>query len=424
VCTPRSIGIVSLVAAGLLLNLGCSEDVTAPTLENENTASAALAATATPLSLRQITSGEGHACGVTPEGQAYCWGDNRYGQLGNGIEHEGGGPCDPSSAESALNCSTRPVAVVGGHRFLDVSAGARHTCGIDTERVMYCWGSNTRGEAGNGYVGFTGSPTRLNTALRFRAVTAGHSHTCAITMSDVAFCWGFNDEGQLGIGSISAANSTPRQVAGNLRWRQMSVGIAHTCGVTTTLRAYCWGANRYGALGNGSTTRRTAPVAVASSMQFLRISAGGNVSFLEPTASHTCAINIGHRAFCWGNNSHGQLGDGTLTQRLTPTAVAGTRVFERVSASADFTCAVTRTGQGVCWGKGSSGQLGNGTTSRRALPTPVSGGLVFKDISAGGAYSCGVTTSARAYCWGLNFWGNLGDGTQTARLTPTPVAGI
>jgi alpha-tubulin suppressor-like RCC1 family protein len=407
-----SLRLTSFGAAGLLLTLGCADQPTAPTASAYSESAVSLAAGA-PLDFRQLSAGTGHACGVATDGRAYCWGDSRFGQLGNGTVREGPELCEPS-AQPELTCSTRPVAVVGGLRFLQVSAGLWHTCGITTEHVMYCWGQNKEGQAGNGYVDNIGTPTQMVTDLRFREVSAGDDHTCAITVSDLAYCWGANDEGQLGHGGGPAARPNPTLVGGGYHWLRLSAGDVHTCGVTGRNRAYCWGNNRNGALGDGSTTNRTVPVAVASGMLFLQITAGTN---------HSCAINIGYRAFCWGTNNEGQLGDGTRIHRLTPTAVAGTRVFNRVSANLGFTCAVTRTGQGVCWGRGLEGQLGNGTTFRRALPTPVSGGLVFADVNGGLAYSCAVTTAGRGYCWGNNFWGNLGDGTQQTRLTPTAMVG-
>ncbi len=416
-CTARSFRIVSLFAAGLLLNLGCSEEVLAPSSQDERTASVALATAGTPIPFRHVDAGTRHACGIAG-GQAYCWGDSRYGQLGTGTVREGPESCAPSSGEPELTCSTRPVAVTGTIQFLQLSAGESHTCGIANDYRAYCWGRNSHGQGGNGYgiTDATGTPTPLATNLRFRQVSAGTDHTCGITrLDDRAYCWGSYISGELGDGRTGGFGSpTPVAVAGGHQWRDLSAGNSYTCGVTIAGRAYCWGNNSHGALGNGSTTNRSIPAPVASSMQFLRISAG---------FSHTCAINIGHRAFCWGANNAAQIGDNTLTRRLTPTAVAGTRVFERVSANVEFTCAVTRTGQGVCWGQGAQGQLGNGTTWRRGLPTPLSEGLVFADVSGGLAYGCGVTMASRAYCWGNNFWGNLGDGTQETRLKPTPVAG-
>jgi alpha-tubulin suppressor-like RCC1 family protein len=253
---------------------------------------------------------------------------------------------------------------------------------------------------------------------RFRQVRAGYYFTCAITPFDAAFCWGKNDEGQLGDGTlVPEGRATPVRVLGGLEWRQLSAGGDHTCGVTQTDRVYCWGVNRYGHLGDGTTTRRLKPVAVASGRRFRQVDAGG---------THTCAVTTANAAYCWGNGGLGQLGDGTNTSRLTPRAVAGQLSFDHVSAGNFHTCGVTTGGSGYCWGYNRGfglvgGQLGDGTSIDRSSPTPLGISLSLRQVSAGLVHTCGVTTNNRAYCWGPNT-GRLGDGTTELRLLPVPVA--
>jgi alpha-tubulin suppressor-like RCC1 family protein len=404
---PHRIGIVSIFAAGLLLTLGCNEDVSAPSAQEEASPSAALATAGTPLSFRQVSAGHEHTCGVTTDDRAYCWGVARFGKLGNGT-FEGPESCN------VFTCYTRPVAVEGGLRFLQVSAGGFHTCGVTTDNKLYCWGRNSEGSLGRFEPSETATPLAVMTTRRFRQVSAGERHTCAITLTNLAFCWGSNQERQLGDGTDASFRMTPEPVAGGLHWIELTAGLFHTCGVTTTNRAYCWGHNFKGTLGDGSTTSHNAPVPVAGGIQFLQIDAG---------FEHTCAVNIGSRVYCWGGNENAQLGDGTRTNRLTPVPVADTRRFKQVSAGENHTCAIATNSKGVCWGAGIEGQLGNGTTFRRALPTPVSGGLLFGQVSAGFGFTCGVTTDSRAYCWGNNMLATLGDGTTDRRLVPVPVAG-
>jgi alpha-tubulin suppressor-like RCC1 family protein len=131
------------------------------------------------------------------------------------------------------------------------------------------------------------------------------------------------------------------------------------------------------------------------------------------------------RAYCWGNNFYGQLGDGTTTKRrLRPFAVSGQRRFDNVNAGYFHTCGVTLGGRGFCWGLNSSGDLGNGTpTGNLTTPTAVLGGLTWRALSGGISHTCGVTTDDRAYCWGQNMVGQLGDGTTVNRLAPVAVAG-
>ncbi|HEX6434728.1 MAG TPA: hypothetical protein VFZ87_10820, partial [Gemmatimonadales bacterium] len=145
-----------------------------------------------------------------------------------------------------------------------------------------------------------------------------------------------------------------------------------------------------------------------SALSFRQVSAGFN---------HTCGVTTENRAYCWGRNKRGQLGDGTTTTRLTPVAVAGGLPFRQVSTAFSHTCGVTTENRAYCWGNGGSGRLGDGTALDRLAPVAVAGGLPFRQISAAYGHTCAVTTNDRAYCWGLNRDGRLGDGTTTRRLT-------
>src|SRR5947207_2735517 len=190
----------------------------------------------------------------------------------------------------------------------------------------------------------------------------------------------------------------------------VAAGGAHTCDLNASGQASCWGDNSFGELGDGTTSTRLVPTPVAGGLTFAALSAGG---------SHTCGVTASGAAYCWGLNNNGQLGDGTTTDRLVPTAVTGGRTFAAVSVGWFHACGVTTSGAAYCWG---GGPLGDGTTTDRLVPTAVTGGLTFTALSAGGNHTCGVTTSGAAYCWGDNSFSELGDGTTTTRLVPTAVA--
>lgn len=375
---------------------GCRDDALAPTGPPEPGAPA-LAATA-PLLFQQLNAGFSDNCGLTDEGQAYCWGQNQAGQLGDGMTIE----------------RLTPVAVVGGLRFRQVSVGARHTCGLTLTNRAYCWGQNQVGQLGDGTTTDHLTPVPVAGGLRFLQVSPSRNgdHTCAVATDSLAYCWGVNDGGQLGDGT-RIARLTPVRVAGGLRFHQVTTS-GQSCGVTTTNRAYCWGPNFSGQLGDGTTTERLKPVAVAGGHRFRQI---------HTAATGTCAVTTGNRAYCWGDNFFGQLGDGTTTNHLTPVAVVGGLQFQQVSVGENIhTCGVTLANIAYCWGSNGQGQLGNGTLTSRLTPGRVATGLLFVYVRAGGAYTCGLTTGERAYCWGYNGVGALGDGTTTDRLRPVPVA--
>jgi alpha-tubulin suppressor-like RCC1 family protein len=199
-------------------------------------------------------------------------------------------------------------------------------------------------------------------------VSAGYYHNCGLGMDALIYCWGANFDGQLGDGTTTD-RLTPTVIRGGRSFRQVRAGPTNTCGVTTTNAAYCWGTNRYGQIGNGTSgyaARRVTPTAVLGGLQFTAVTPGGG---------HTCGVTTGDRAYCWGHNAFGQLGDGTTTKRLTPVAVSGGLNFKPgVSTGYSHTCGVTTGGEAYCWGfNASGGQLGDGTTTNRSTPVAVVG---------------------------------------------------
>jgi hypothetical protein len=159
-------------------------------------------------------------------------------------------------------------------------------------------------------------------------------------------------------------------VAGGLSFRQVLAGGYHSCGVTSDSRVYCWGHNGYGQLGDGTTTGRLKPVAVAGGLSFTAVG---------PGSYHTCGVTTNDRAYCWGWNGSGQLGDGTVTGRLTPVAVAGNLPIDGVSTSLNLytghTCGLTTDNRAYCWGDNEDGQLGDGTNDDKLTPVAVIGAM-------------------------------------------------
>jgi alpha-tubulin suppressor-like RCC1 family protein len=245
-----------------------------------------------------------------------------------------------------------------------VEAGGFHTCGVSyPDKLAYCWGSNGDGELGNGTNTASATPVAVAGARQFRHVTTGHVHSCGVTPTGPAYCWGNNVFGQIGDGDGSTVTgySSPVLVAGGKLYRQIDAGGSHTCAVTTSFQAYCWGSGRSGQVGDGKTFLRFAPRAVAGGLSFSRVTAGGE---------HSCGESS-NRAYCWGDNGFGALGDGTSTRRLTPVAVAGGLFFSQVSAGTWYTCGRTDTAVGYCWGYNLNGQLGDGSTTNRSTPGPI-----------------------------------------------------
>jgi alpha-tubulin suppressor-like RCC1 family protein len=308
-----------------------------------------------------IAAGGRHTCALTASGGAFCWGNNDAGQLGDGTEAK----------------KSAPVEVVGltsGVRA--ITAGGAHTCALTTRGSVKCWGRNDSGQLGNG--------TETNASMAVDvvgltngiiAIEAGRGHTCALAHSGVVKCWGDNEDGQLGDGT-TVDKSTPVDVMGLTRGaRAIAAGGYHSCAVTTTGGAMCWGDNSQGQLGNGAEADKTAPsVVIGLSSGISAISAGsGLIGESESFVSaHTCAVTIAGGILCWGNNDDGELGAGGVVDQNTPVEVAGlTNGIGAVAAGGLHTCALTTSGAVKCWGDNSQGQLGNGLTSDSLVPVDV-----------------------------------------------------
>jgi len=216
--------------------------------------------------------------------------------------------------------------------------------------------------------------------------------------------------------ATSGAATPARSAAFSVRltFVQVSTGADYTCGVTLVGFAYCWGANAAGQLGDGTTSQRLTPTPVGGGLTFARVTG---------SSEDTCSLTPDNAALCWGANMEGELGTGTLAQRFTPTPVTGGLSFVEVSVGGLHSCGVTTDHAAYCWGGNPDGQLGDGTTTGRFTPTRVAGTLSFAHVSTALYHTCGVTTDGAAYCWGANANGELGNGTLSGALTPARVNG-
>jgi len=328
-----------------------------------------------------------------------------------------------------LEDSTTGIATVQVlTRAVGVSAGLLHSCGVLQGDIALCWGPGFDGRLGNGTTDHPVDHPRPVSGPPFAIarVSGGFQHSCGTTSANVAYCWGKELVGELGDGVSNATRLSPVQVAGNLTLASVSAGNNFSCGVTTTGAGYCWGTGMNGRLGNGGFADDSVPAPVSGGLNFAMITTGKDVELQPIGNGFACGLTTTGNAYCWGNNSHGELGDsGASTQSTTPVPVAGGLTFATLSAGEQHVCGVTTSGAAYCWGKGTSGQLGNGSAGGSNAPVPVSGGLVFSTIAAGGGHTCAVTTSGDAYCWGGNVLGQLGTGVFAPDFSPpqtTPVA--
>jgi hypothetical protein len=300
-----------------------------------------------------------------------------------------------------INKST-PTAVAATVAFQSISGGSTHFCGVaSADNSIYCWGVNALVDITGKNAGLAKVPTQLPSALAFSQVVVGASHTCALTPTQDAYCWGSNQVGQLGTRGDTTTQFVPTAVSGGFKFSTITSGVNHVCALTLSHDALCWGLNQFGQLGDGTTTNRVAPTLVGGGLSFQAIGGG------DPW---TCALTTGGTAYCWG------VVQGSVTS--TPHQYVGAPVFVSLAVGSAHACALTGDGSAYCWGNNQFGQLGDSTNVNRDNPTPVSGGLKFKSIFAGVAHTCGLSTDGSLLCWGSNVDGELGDKTSASRNVP------
>jgi alpha-tubulin suppressor-like RCC1 family protein len=250
------------------------------------------------------------------------------------------------------------------------------------------------------------------------ALSAGEAHTCALSATGGAACWGLNAQGQLGDGTQTkrAAPVVPTGLPPGLL--AIGAGGQHTCALTADGGVMCWGDDAAGELGDNMTTSRSTPA-------FVNTLTSG-VSAIAVGGNHTCALTTAGAVLCWGDNSNAQLGNNSMLSSSTPGPVSGLAAnVTAISAGFWHTCALLRSGGLSCWGRNVDGELGNGTTTPSLTPVTVSGlpsGVV--GIVSGGVFTCAVTDAGAVVCWGGNDHGEIGDGTRMARSVPTPATGL
>jgi alpha-tubulin suppressor-like RCC1 family protein len=332
-----------------------------------------------------------------------CWGYNKHNELGDGTTRE----------------RWSPVAVTGPSAGVSaIATGARHGCAL-TGGGVKCWGYNYYGQLGDGTNANRAGAVYVSGLGRgVTAIAGGAFHTCALMAAGTVKCWGLNILGQLG-DDTEVERWTPVDVVG-LGGNAIAVaaGDSHSCAILQGGRVKCWGENRYGQLGDGTTQRHLTPVDVSG------LSRG--VTALSLGGRHSCAI-VGGIVKCWGGNLFGQIGDGTRQRRLVPVRVAGLRADAIAIAVGDgHSCALTVSEGLRCWGYNGWGQLGDGTDVDRLSAVAVSGlrrGVTA--VAAGARHTCARTATGSVKCWGYNLYNQLGDGMPAeTRLQPGYVVGL
>ena len=324
--------------------------------------------------------------------------------------------CKDHACDAAGHCWGDTIDDLYG--VMDAAAGNYHTCALLNTGGVKCWGLGEDGQLGNGATDDSAVPVDVTgLASTVVALASGFSHTCALLDTGGVQCWGDGAIGKLGNGS-NEDSSVPVDVSG------LSSGVGsisargfHTCALMEEGGLKCWGENTRGQLGNGTTMHSNTPVDVTG------LTAG--VAAVAAGGSHTCALLMAEGAKCWGENDNGQLGDGTTDNSSLPVDVSGLSTEgSAIAAGEKFSCLNDEEGM-HCWGDNYSGQLGDGTTTDRLTPVDVAG--LSSDVwmlSAGSRHICALLDTGGAVCWGYNLWGGLGNGSAATSTAPVDVLGL
>ena len=417
---------------------------------------------ATAITTGGTLGGGWHSCALHQDGTISCWGDNEYGQLGNGTDtrssvpvgvvgitdataiaagwffscalHEGGTiSCwgrnnhgqlgnEESGDESEFS---EPVKVEGITDATAITTGDEHSCALHEGSTISCWGNNFWGQLGNGTTDDSSVPVEAADITDATAIAAGENHSCALHQTGAISCWGHNRQGQLGNGT-NVISSVPVETAGITDATAITTGSRHSCALHQTGAISCWGHNEYGQLGNETDTISLVPVGVVGITDATAITTGG---------LHSCALHQDGTISCWGDNTYGQLGNeesGDESEFSEPVKVEGITDATAITTGGGHSCALHQDGTIFCWGHNEDGQLGNGTTDDSSVPVEAASITDATAITAGVWHSCALHQDGAISCWGDNTYGQLGNGQNTGDLEddsadssmPVKVAGI
>lgn len=351
-----------------------------------------------------ISSTAAHVCGLDMRGAVHCWGYNDTGAVGQ-----------PLSFAASVPFALMLSDVVA------VSAGADHTCAALADGTVQCWGANDYWQLGTSASSASSSePTQAIGVAGAVAVAAGSSHSCALDVEGTVRCWGRGRDGQLGYEAAPSQALAAEPVTGIGDAESVEAGFWSTFVVTRAHGLSATGYNYGGALGVAAPLSTSTPLVIADGIW--KVSSGplqvGPSGF---ATSSSCAV-ADAGVVCWGLNDRGQLGTGSTIDSTRPMPVAGIGTVRDVAVGQGHACAIHNEGFVACWGENADGQLGRTPGEPSLLPVDVVGVVDAVALAAGTGFTCALTISGEVLCWGANSFGQLGNGLDVIRSTPRPVA--
>lgn len=368
-----------------------------------------------------LAAGNDHTCALREDGSVWCWGWNRFGQIGVSV-----------IGEKAFSLTAVPIREL--RDVISVQAGGNHSCALMRSGIVRCWGDNYNGQLGvfaeNGatFDSLGRDIVGLDSAIQ---IATGGAHTCALQQRGNVRCWGWNRDGQLGTGTRMLRINTdqPTPIVGQTNITAIAVGDSHLCDVDTAGTVWCWGDNDVGQLGIG-VMGNVGDLGLPN-----EVDAAVNTVSVDLGARHSCALLVTNELNCWGRNSLGQLGNsyaGDIADSVVPNFVVGMTNVTAYSAGGDTSCAVSQ-GLVSCWGDNEYGQLAAPTVGigdYRTTATEVAGIDSVIDVSVGRHHVCALREDRSVWCWGRNNAHQINDTEAALVIQPAliplskPIANI
>jgi alpha-tubulin suppressor-like RCC1 family protein len=353
--------------------------------------------------VQAVAGGASYSLALRSDGTVWAWGDNDYGQLGNGT--------------TSYPVTYSPAQVRGLTNVRAIAAGGYHALALRSDGTVWAWGSNNHGELGDGTTMDRSTTVQVTGLANVQAIAAGAGHSLALRSDGTVWAWGSNEFGELGDGTTTN-RSTPVQVSGLLSVQAIAAGFDHSLALRSDGTVWAWGSNNYGELGNDSTSNRGTPVQVSGLQSVQAIAAG---------STHSLALRSDGTVWAWGANWSGKLGDGTTTDRGTPVRVLGLSDVQAIKAGGRHSLGLGSNGTVWEWGV----DLGLGAmyedetmTGDRVTPVQVEGLTNVQAITTGSYFSLALRSDGTIWAWGVNDYGQLGDDAFGRRSIPEQVRGI
>jgi uncharacterized repeat protein (TIGR02543 family) len=375
-----------------------------------------------------LSLGRTHTSALSTNGQVFIWGSNSEGILDD---------TKLSNITTPTNITSR-FSLAPSDKVISLSMGGYHSSVLTSTGRVFTWGLNLYGGLGAGYTTKRSDPNEITSSFsldpsdKITSLYLGAYHSSALSATGRVFMWGLNNAGQLGNGNTTNRGD-PTEITSrfpmdaNDKIISLSLGTGHSSALSATGRVFMWGQNNRGQLGNGTTINRNIPTEITSKFS---LDQSDRITLLSLGEGHSSSLSENGRAFMWGNNGDGQLGDGTITYRNVPTEITSSFSLDpsdkitSLFLGSFHSSALSATGRVFMWGVNNAGQLGDGTITNRNVPTEITSRFSIDAsdkitaLSLGAGHSSALTLTGRVFMWGQNYFGELGDNTNTDSYLP------